>query len=88
MVIVSYRRKACCGIITPPNFRSSYGCNIDLTAIRVKPLARPDLQSGRKRNSVSDANPHPPRLQIGGEPAKRMSKSRNISPKLSPLAEG
>lgn len=37
MVIVSYRRKECCGILTGPNMRSGYGCYVDLTAIRVKP---------------------------------------------------
>jgi len=36
MVIVSYRRKDCCGILTAPNFRSGFGCYVDLTAIKIK----------------------------------------------------
>lgn len=36
MLVVSYGRKDCCGILTSPNFRSNYGCYVELISIRVK----------------------------------------------------
>lgn len=37
MLVISYERKDCCGVLTSPSFRSSYGCYVNLTSIRVKP---------------------------------------------------
>lgn len=36
-LVISYERKDCCGVLTSRSFRSSYGCYVNLTSIRIKP---------------------------------------------------